>query len=114
MAMAVALLSVPLAVPGDRERLPTWITRRPAEAEAAWTRLAAIGDTPATDAYEAVRSLVSRDNEMGVREQAPALLAIPEVLQARGVLVDPERAPFLVQRTDGERLTIVLHPLAAL
>src|ERR671939_1971942 len=33
---------------------------------AAGARLLAIGDTPATEAYDAMRALISRDNEMGV------------------------------------------------
>lgn len=77
-------------------------------------RLLAIGDTPATDAYDAMRALISRDNEMGVRAAAPELLTIPEVLHARGVLADPEHAAYLVQRPSGERVTYVLRPREAL
>jgi hypothetical protein len=81
---------------------------------AAGARLLAIGDTPATEAYDAMRALISRDNEMGVRATAPELLTIPEVLHARGVLGDPERVLYLVQRPSGERLTCALHPTEAL
>jgi hypothetical protein len=80
---------------------------------AAGARLLAIGDTPAPDAYEAMRALISHDNEMGVRAAAPELLTLPEVLHARGVLSDPERAAYVVQRPSGERLTCVLHPANA-
>src|SRR5207248_10863539 len=81
---------------------------------AAGARLLAIGDTPATEAYDAMRALVSRDNEMGVRATAPELLTIPEVLHARGVLGDPERVLYVVQRPSGESLTCALHPAEAL
>jgi hypothetical protein len=80
----------------------------------AGARLLAIGGTPAIEAYDAMRPLISRDNEMGVRAEAPVLLTIPEVLQARGVLADPEQAPYLVQHASGERLTCILRPRAAL
>lgn len=76
-------------------------------------RLLAIGDTPATDAYDAMRALISRDNEMGVRAAVPELLTIPEVLHARGVLADPAQAAYLVQRPNGERLTCALRPAEA-
>jgi hypothetical protein len=81
---------------------------------AAGARLLAIGNTPATEAYDALRPLISRDNEMGVRATAPELLTIPEVLHARGVLADPERVLYVVQRSSGERLTCVLHPAETL
>src|SRR5437588_2411984 len=81
---------------------------------AAGARLLAIGDTPAPEAYDAMRELISRDNEMGVRATAPELLAIPEVLHARGVLGDPERVLYVVQRPSGEHLTCALHPAEAL
>ncbi len=80
----------------------------------AGARLLSIGDTPATDACDAMRPLISRDNEMGVRAAAPELLTIPEVLHARGVLADPERAAYVVQRPSGERVTCALRPVEAL
>ena len=86
----------------------------PEHAAAVGARVLAIGETPATEAYDLLRPLISRDNEMGVKATAPDLLAIPEVLHARGVLADLERASYLVQRPSGERLTCVLHPLDAL
>lgn len=83
-------------------------------AGAAGARLLAIGDMPAIDAYDTMRPLISRDNGMGVRAAAPDLLTIPEVLQARGVLADPERAAYVVQRPGGERTTCILSPAEAL
>ena len=83
-------------------------------AAAAGARLLAIDETPAEEAYAAIRPLVSRDNEMGVVAAAPALLGIPEVLHARGLVADPERVAFRVQYRDGELADLVLHPVAAL
>lgn len=83
----------------------------PEHGSGAGGRLLAIGDTPATEAYDLVRPLISRDNEMGVTAMAPHLLTVPEVLQARGVLADPEHASYVVQRPSGELLTCVLRPV---
>lgn len=77
---------------------------------AAGARLLAVGGTPAEEAYEAMRPLVSRDNEMGVRATAPALLTIPEVLHARGVIEAPERTTFEVELRGGERVALSLDP----
>lgn len=78
---------------------------------AAGARLLEIEGTSAHDAYEAMRPLVSRDNEMGMTAVAPAYLGIPEVLHARGVVSDPERAVFTVQLPGGEVTTLTLKPI---
>ena len=82
-------------------------------AGAAGGRLLAIGATPAIDAYDAMRPLISRDNEMGIRATAPALLTIPEVLQVCGVIDDPDHASFLVQCLGGEHLACTKSPCDA-
>lgn len=76
--------------------------------EAAGARLIAIGGTPAHEAYDAVRAVVSRDNEQGVRAAAPALLAIPEVLHALGVIADPDRTTVEVETRGGKRVVLDL------
>lgn len=75
------------------------------------SRLLAIDETPAENAYEMMRPLVSRDNEMGMAAVAPELLEIPEVLHAIGVAPDLERATFMVQRPGGEVETMTLIPV---
>jgi len=80
-------------------------------ADVVGAQLLAIGDLPAIEAYDAMRPLISRDNEMGVRTAAPVLLTIPEVLHACGVLDDPERASFVVQQPGGKQLTCILRPV---
>jgi hypothetical protein len=81
---------------------------------AAGGRLLAIGDTPAVDAYDAMRPLISHDNDMGIRAAAPTLLTIPEVLQACGVCDTLEHASFVVQSSSGEHLTCALHAVEVL
>jgi len=77
---------------------------------AAGARLLSIGGTPAAEAYEAMRPVISRDNEMGVRAQAPGLLAIPEVLHARGVIADLGRTTFEFELRGGDRVALGLEP----
>ncbi len=72
----------------------------------------AIGDVPILEAWDLARSLVSRDNEMGIWAQVPDLLVIPEVLHALGLVPTTDRATFTVERPDGERRSIVLAPIA--
>jgi hypothetical protein len=74
-------------------------------------RLLAIDATPAHDAYEAMRPLVSRDNEMGMHDIAPRYLAIPEVLHARGIAENVDRATFTIQLPDGTIAPITLEAL---
>lgn len=83
-------------------------------AAAAGARLLAIGETPAHDAYEMMRPLVSRDNEMGMAATAPLYLGIPEVLAACHVVPDAERAVFMVQLPTGEVTALDLTALPTL
>ncbi len=77
--------------------------------EVAGARLLAIDGTPAEEVYDAMRPILSRDNEMGVRVGAPELLAIGEVLHARGVAKRPDRAMFGFELRSGERSNLLLR-----
>jgi hypothetical protein len=70
-------------------------------------RVVRIGGHSVEEAYAAVRPLIGRDNEMGVRFFAPFLLAMPEVLHGTGLVPDMERAEFTVER-DARRFEIAL------
>ena len=85
-----------------------------AHGAAAGARLLAIEDTPIDEAYAAMRPLIARDNEMGSAAVAPALLSIPEVLHARGVVAQPERAAVTMQLRNGETTTLTLDALPEL
>jgi tetratricopeptide (TPR) repeat protein len=75
-------------------------------------RVVKIGDVPAEQALSAVQDLISRDNEMGLRDHAPLLLATPEVLQATGIIHDMESAPFTVEH-EGRQIVLELKPMPA-
>src|SRR5262245_52547047 len=75
-------------------------------AEAAGSRVVAIGDTPIDQAYAAVRRLVSRENELRVVHNLPDLLVIPEVLHALNLITNMEQVDWRIEGRDGERRTI--------
>ena len=68
-----------------------------------------IGRLTTTEAYEAVRGLIGRDNEMNARYFAPFLLVMPEILHAIGAIDEPANAPLLLEQ-DGARTVAVLEP----
>jgi tetratricopeptide (TPR) repeat protein len=72
-------------------------------------RVVRLGRATAEEAVAAVRPLIGRDNEMGVRYAAPYLLVMPEVLHGLGLIDDLERVPLVLER-DGRREDVVLAP----
>jgi hypothetical protein len=72
-------------------------------------RVVRIGGHSVEEAYAAVRPLIGRDNEMGVRFFAPFLLVMPEILQGTGLIPDMERAELTLER-EGRRFKAALAP----
>lgn len=72
-------------------------------------RVVKIGNLSTDEAYNAVRELIGRDNNMDAKFFAPFLLAMPEILHALGIVDDLEQAPFLIEK-DGRQKTITLKP----
>ena len=68
-----------------------------------------IGQKPIDSAIAMVRPLISRDNEMGVRAYTPFLLAMPEILNATGIVDDMERTRLVVEQ-NGKRREVVVQP----
>jgi len=79
--------------------------------EALGARVVRIGTMSAEEALEAMRPLIERDNEMGFKLLAPARLAIPEVLHARGVVADPRSVRVVLRGRDGREFALDLAPL---
>ena len=73
-------------------------------------RVVRIGKAEVPGAYAAVKTMIGRDNEQGVRYWAPQFLVMPEVLHALDLIDDLEAVPLTVER-DGKRDEVVLHPL---
>ncbi len=72
-------------------------------------RVVGIGSATSEEAFDAVRGIIGRDNEMDARFFAPFLLAMPEVLHALGLVRDMESAPFTVE-SRGRRRVVHLKP----
>ncbi len=72
-------------------------------------RVVRIGNAPWESAYEAVRQIIGRDNEMGAKFFAPFLLVMPELLHALGLLEEMDRADFTVE-SEGRRRVVALEP----
>lgn len=72
-------------------------------------RVVAIGKTPIAQALASVSELVWRDNEMGIRANAPRFLTIPEVLHALKIADDLSKVNLVVEK-DGKQSTIELKP----
>jgi tetratricopeptide (TPR) repeat protein len=66
-----------------------------------------IGNAPATKAYELVKQLIGRDNEMDLRFFAPFLMSMPEVLHAVGLISQPDRATLVLDK-NGHKQTVEL------
>jgi hypothetical protein len=79
------------------------------QAGIAGAKVLRIGRLSTDRAYQAVRALIGRDNEMNARFFAPFLLAMPEILHAIGAIDAPESAPLLLEH-GGLRTVAVLRP----
>lgn len=73
-------------------------------------RVLRLGRMTATEAAVAVEPCVQRDNESQVRNLLPTWLVCPEILEARGVVGDMERAAILVEQDTGTRVEGTLTP----
>ena len=79
------------------------------QADLVGAKVVRIGRLTTAQAYDAVRELIGRDNEMNARYFAPFLLVMPEILHAIGAIDDPENAPLLLEQA-GARTVAVLQP----
>lgn len=68
-----------------------------------------IGNLNAMDAYKRVSTLAAADNEMGIRENAPLFLSIPEILVGTGIIASMQELKLIVE-TGGKQQTIDLKP----
>jgi dienelactone hydrolase len=86
------------------------VVRRAARgwAEVVGGRVVSIAGLTAEQALSAVEPLCPADGPMGVKAEAPRLLARPDALQALGMTKDMDHVPLVVERGDGTRVTVEL------
>lgn len=82
--------------------------RREQAALIGW-RVVRIGNASAEQAYDAVRELIGRDNEMDVKFFAPLLLTMPEVLHALKLTAEIDKATFVFE-SKGQQRAVELRP----
>lgn len=72
-------------------------------------RIVKIGNVSTEQAYDAVRGIIGRDNEMDAKFFSPHLLVMPEILHALGLIDNMEEANFVVEIA-GKQMTVELSP----
>jgi hypothetical protein len=72
-------------------------------------KLVQIGDTPIDQAYAAVSTLISHENDQWVKFLSPDYVTTPEILRALHIAPDLDRASFTFEDTDGSRFTLDLR-----
>jgi len=69
-----------------------------------------IGNAHVAKAYDAVKELIGRDNEMDLKFFAPLLMVMPEVLNAVGIIPVPDETVIVVEK-NGQRKSVSLKPV---
>ncbi len=72
-------------------------------------RLVKIGNVSIGDAYESVKQIIGRDNEMDIKFFVPFLLTMPEILNGLGLIDQMENVKFTFEN-DEEQWTVDLKP----
>jgi hypothetical protein len=78
---------------------------------AAGAKVLRIGDRPVDEAYEAVKRIVSHENDIWVREISPTYLANADVLRALRIAPSSESVRFEMQGRSGETFAIEVTAL---
>ena len=74
-------------------------------------RVLRIGRMSVSEAIEAVRPIIHRENEMTFKDVLPSRLVIPEVLHSLGVCEEREACAYEIESVTGRRLTVRLDAL---
>ena len=90
----------------------------PAYADLVGAKVIRIGGLSIDEAMSAVTPVVAADNEMGVMEMGPMLLALPEVASALKITTDKQKLDLTIAKDGKERLVSVrpegtIHQLVA-
>jgi len=72
------------------------------------------GEKGTDEAYTAVSTLISHENEQWVKYVSPAYLMVPEILGALDILPDPETASFTFAAPDGAEFEMTIAPTIVL
>ena len=70
------------------------------------SRLISIGGHPIDEVESTLRPLTPHDNEMGFLDSVQGSLSYPEYLEGSGIVADPAKPHYVLERSDGTRVTV--------
>ena len=70
------------------------------------SRLISIGGHPIDEVESTLRPLTPHDNEMGFLDGVQGSLSYPEYLEGSGIVADPSKPQYVLERSDGTRVTV--------
>lgn len=113
----------PESEPVDFRRIPLemrWVEERlmvvsagPEYSLTVGAQVMQIGEHPVAEVYDAVKSLISADNEIQILDGAPTYMAMPAILYGLNLIPEKDRATFLFESRDGSQFSLELQPAAA-
>ncbi len=80
----------------------------PAHKDLAGAQVLRFGDHPVDEVVKALDPLISRDNDIWVRNVAPAMMRRPQILNGLGLLPEDDRATLALRDKDGKERTVTL------
>jgi hypothetical protein len=86
------------------------IAASPEYEQAVGAKVVRIGDHPIEQVYEAIKPLISADNEMQIMNYTPIYAGIPGVLYGLGVIPQKDRVTFGFEAQDGSQFSLELLP----
>ncbi len=86
-----------------------WYTIRALDPSLIGTRLVSIGGVPVADVVKRFRPIVPSDNESGEMDSMQGLLSFVEFLHGAGIVTDPAKPSYVLERPDGSTTTVDLR-----
>jgi len=75
------------------------------------TKIVQISNMDVNTAYDLLSMYISHDNNSTVRSIMPVRFLIPEMLEAVGIIEHPEQPEFVLEKENGERITLNPKPI---
>jgi hypothetical protein len=83
-----------------------WFTVAAKDASLIGSRLISIGGHPVDEVESTLRPLIPHDNEMGFLDGVEGALSYVEFLHGSGIVTDPAKPQYVLQRADGTQVTV--------
>ena len=83
-----------------------WFTIAAKDKSLVGSRLVSIGGHPVDEVESTLRPLIPHDNEMGFIDSVEGLFSYVEYLHGAGIVADPAKPQYVLERPDGTRATV--------